>query len=108
MDEKETFGVAMQRYYTSKLLNILWTRELASRIDSKEIIINTVNPGFCYSGLHRHEKTGVIKIVLWLFGWTSEQGGHCLADALVEHDDSHGQYLSLQKTMKCVLPSSSV
>ena len=108
MDEKETFGVAMQRYYTSKLLNILWTRELAGRIDSKEIIINTVNPGFCYSGLHRHEKTGVIKIVLWLFGWTSEQGGHCLADALVEHDDSHGQYLSLQKTMKCVLPSSSV
>jgi retinol dehydrogenase-12 len=107
MDEKEAFGVAMQRYYTSKLLNILWTRELASRIDSKEIIINTVNPGFCYSGLHRHEKTGVIKIVLWLFGWTSEQGGHCLADALVEHDDSHGQYLSLQKTMKCVFPSPS-
>ncbi|KAE9379480.1 short-chain dehydrogenase/reductase SDR [Stipitochalara longipes BDJ] len=99
MDEKESFGTAMQRYYTSKLLNVLWTRELADRIDSKEVLINTVNPGFCYSGLHRHEKTGVIRIVLWLFGWTTEQGGHCLADALVEHDDSHGQYLSLQKTM---------
>jgi retinol dehydrogenase-12 len=107
MDEKETFGVAMQRYYTSKLLNVLWTRELAGKIDSKEIIINTVNPGFCYSGLHRNEKTGIIKIVLWLFGWTSEQGGHCLADALVEHEDSHGQYLSLQKIMKCVFPSPS-
>lgn len=102
MDEKETFGTAMQRYYTSKLLNVLWTRELAARIDSKEVLINTVNPGFCYSGLHRHEKTGVIKIFLWLFGWTSEQGGHCLVDALVEHDDSHGQYLSLQKSMKYV------
>ena len=75
---------------------------MAARIDSKEVLINTVNPGFCYSGLHRHDKTGVVKIFLWLFGWTSEQGGHCLLDALVEHDDSHGQYLSLQKSTKYV------
>lgn len=104
LDEKESFGTAMQRYYTSKLLNILWTRELASRINYKEVIINTVNPGLCYSSLHRHEKTGIIKIVLWLFGWSSEQGGHCLADALVEHDNSHGQYLSLQKIMEYEFP----
>jgi retinol dehydrogenase-12 len=93
MDEKETFGTAMQRYYTSKLLNVLWTRELAARIDSKEVLINTVNPGFCYSGLHRHESTGIIKIFLWLFGWSNEQGGHCLVDALLEHEDSHGSML---------------
>jgi hypothetical protein len=73
-------------------------RELSGRIDGKQVTINAVNPGFCYSDLHRHVKTGVIKIVLWLFGWTTQQGGHCLVDALVEHDDSHGMYLSEQKT----------
>lgn len=103
MDERVTFGPGMQRYYTSKLLNILWVRELAERVDGKEVLINTVNPGFCYSGLHRHEKSGIVKIFLFLFGWSTIQGGHCLADALVEHEDSHGQYLSLQKSMPYVL-----
>ncbi|CAI6335378.1 unnamed protein product [Periconia digitata] len=97
MDDKETFGSQMQRYYTTKLLNVLWTRSLAEKIPATEIIINTVNPGFCYSGLHRHEGTGIIKIFLWMFGWTSEQGGHCLVDALTQHDNSHGKYLSDQK-----------
>ncbi|QSZ31944.1 hypothetical protein DSL72_001513 [Monilinia vaccinii-corymbosi] len=68
MDDKETFGSQMQRYYTTKLLNLLWVRELASRVGAKEVIINTLNPGFCHSGLHRHETSGIIKIFLWLFG----------------------------------------
>ncbi|CAG8961496.1 hypothetical protein HYFRA_00013846 [Hymenoscyphus fraxineus] len=99
MDEPERFGTAMQRYYTTKLLNVLWTRELASRVSEHEVIINTVNPGFCYSGLHRHVKTGagIMNIVLWMIGWTTAQGGHCLTDALVEHEDSHGRYLSEQQ-----------
>jgi retinol dehydrogenase 12 len=97
MDNPKTFGTAMQRYYTSKLLNVLWTREFASRVSAEEVIINTVNPGFCYSGLHRHESTGIIKIFLWLFGWSSVQGGHCLVDAVVKHEGSHGRYLSEQR-----------
>jgi NAD(P)-dependent dehydrogenase (short-subunit alcohol dehydrogenase family) len=99
MDEKETFGSQMNRYYTTKLLNVLWTRELANKVDNNEVVINTVNPGFCHSGLHRHEKTGIIKIFLWAFAWTTQQGGHCLTDALIEHEDSHGQYLSEQKVV---------
>ncbi|KAH8648217.1 hypothetical protein BGZ60DRAFT_521145 [Tricladium varicosporioides] len=87
MDEEETFGKAMTRYYTSKLLNVLWTRELTTRVREDEIVINTVNPGFCYSGLHRHESTGIIK------------GGHNLADALVLYESSHGQYLSEQHVL---------
>ncbi|KAF2180128.1 short-chain dehydrogenase/reductase SDR [Zopfia rhizophila CBS 207.26] len=99
MDEKETFGKQMNRYYTTKLLNVLWARELATKIKKEEVVLNTVNPGFCYSGLHRHEKTGIIKIFLWAFGWTTQQGAHCLTDALVEHEDSHGEYLSEQKVV---------
>ncbi|KAF2682098.1 short-chain dehydrogenase/reductase SDR [Lentithecium fluviatile CBS 122367] len=97
MDDKATFGNAMQRYYTTKLLNIFWTRELATKVLSDRVIINAVNPGFCYSGLHRHENTGIIKMFLWMFGWSSIQGGHCLTDALVQHENSHGEYFSEQR-----------
>ena len=98
MDDEETFGSQMQRYYTTKLLNILWTRELASKTQSDEVVVNAVNPGFCYSGLHRHS-SGAINIFLWLFGWKTEVGARCLTDALVMHEDSHGSYLSEQKVV---------
>ncbi|KAL5416752.1 hypothetical protein PMIN06_004456 [Paraphaeosphaeria minitans] len=96
MDDPKTFGTQQQRYYTSKLLNVLWTRELASRISSNEVVVNTVNPGFCYSGLHRHSAS-LINVFLWLFAWTPEQGGSCLADALVRREGSHGAYISEQR-----------
>jgi retinol dehydrogenase-12 len=96
MDDKVTFGSQMQRYYTTKLLNVLWTQELATKVPSDQVTINTVNPGFCYSGLHRHESTGIIKVFLWMFAWSSAEGGYCLTDALVRHERSHGQYLSEQ------------
>ena len=96
MDKPEAFGTQVQRYYTSKLLNVLWTRELAQKTEKSEVVINTVNPGFCYSGLHRSSPSA-INIFLWLFAWTQQQGGYCLADALVQHDGSHGAYLSEQR-----------
>ncbi|KAF2796331.1 short-chain dehydrogenase/reductase SDR [Melanomma pulvis-pyrius CBS 109.77] len=99
MDEKDAFGRQMSRYYTTKLLNVLWARELASKVEKRDVVVNAVNPGFCYSGLHRHEKTGIIKLFLWAFGWTTQQGGYCLVDALVQHGDSHGAYLSEQKVV---------
>lgn len=96
MDDPKTFGTQVQRYYTSKLLNVLWTRELARKTDKSEVVINTVNPGFCHSGLHR-SSPGFVSIFLWLFAWTQEQGGNCLVDALVQHEGSHGAYLSDQR-----------
>jgi retinol dehydrogenase-12 len=106
MDEKASFGNAMQRYYTTKLLNVLWTRELATKVPSDRVVINTVNPGFCYSGLHRHASAGVINIFLWMFGWSSVQGGHCLTDALVQQEKSHGEYFSEQRQTPYVSPIS--
>ncbi|KAL5374117.1 hypothetical protein DPSP01_012178 [Paraphaeosphaeria sporulosa] len=96
MDDPKTFGTQQQRYYTSKLLNVLWTRELASKISPEEVVVNTVNPGFCYSGLHRHSAS-FINVFLWLFAWTPEQGGSCLTDALVRQGGSHGAYVSEQR-----------
>lgn len=96
MDSPKTFGSQQQRYYTSKLLNVFWTRELASRISPGEVVVNTVNPGFCYSGLHRHSAS-FINVFLWLFAWTPQQGGSCLVDALVGQEGSHGAYVSEQR-----------
>ncbi|PSN61803.1 dehydrogenase [Corynespora cassiicola Philippines] len=102
MDEKETFGRRMQRYNTTKLLNVLWVRELASKMSTTNVVINAVNPGFCHSGLHGRGSSTRTKILLRLLGWTSVQGGHCLTDALVQQKDSHGGYLSQQKPKRQV------
>ncbi|MCJ1263252.1 hypothetical protein MMC22_003122 [Lobaria immixta] len=97
MDEEETFGYD-GRYNTSKLLNVLWARELASKIAKSNIIINMVNPGFCNSSLQRDDSGAAVRILTKIFAWTTAQGGHCLVDAaIVKQDDTHGGYLSEQK-----------
>jgi retinol dehydrogenase 12 len=98
MNEEDSFGAGKQRYYTTKLLNVLWVRELARRVDGAGVVVYTVNPGFCASQLHRHEAPmGVVgNAIVRLLIWTAAQGGHCLTDAAVLHPDSHGKYLSEQ------------
>ncbi|KAJ8129004.1 hypothetical protein O1611_g4629 [Lasiodiplodia mahajangana] len=88
---------SIERYSTSKLLNVLWTRELSKRTWDlgMNIVINTVNPGFCASSLHRADPNAGKAVSL--LGWTAAQGGHCLADAVTCHGGSHGIYLSEQK-----------
>ncbi|KAH9905771.1 NAD(P)-binding protein [Xylariomycetidae sp. FL2044] len=100
MDKPETFGKGMDRYNTSKLLNVLWTRELSARVGGgggggSDVIINTVNPGFCQSSLHRADASGASFVKL--IGWTAAQGGHNLTDAATQHEgDGHGAYISEQ------------
>ncbi|CRL25340.1 Short-chain dehydrogenase/reductase SDR [Penicillium camemberti] len=56
LDEPSSFGKGMDRYNTSKLLNILWLRELSSKV-GPNLIVNGVNPGLCASTLHRSDTT---------------------------------------------------
>ncbi|KAI1364441.1 NAD(P)-binding protein [Xylaria arbuscula] len=101
MDTEESFGEGMNRYNASKLLNILWMRELSARAGDNTII-NAVNPGFCQSSLHRTDSSGTY--FAKLIGWTAEQGGHCLTDAATQHlDDGHGAYIS-EQTVKSPSP----
>ncbi|KAL9084325.1 MAG: hypothetical protein Q9159_005284 [Coniocarpon cinnabarinum] len=97
MDKKQTFG-APERYNTSKLLNVLWARELASRVSHRQVIVNIVNPGLCWSSLHRDDSSSILYAFKRVFAWSTAQGGFCLADAAVCHGDSssHGSYLSEQ------------
>jgi retinol dehydrogenase-12 len=83
MDQKGSFVEGVDRYYTSKLLNVLWFRELSSKVDAKQIIINGTNPGFIDSQLHRHDPSSAFKILKKLLAWTPVQGAYFLTDAAV-------------------------
>ncbi|KAJ3507674.1 hypothetical protein NLJ89_g6175 [Agrocybe chaxingu] len=83
-------------------LNILFTRALADRLHSKSIIVDTVNPGYCYSELRRGF-TGIMTLFNWLLDLalarTTEQGARQLVWAAVgakgEEDSLRGAYVSL-------------
>ena len=94
LDDKTSFGNP-DRYYVSKLLNVLWTRELAAKVSPTEIIVNTVNPGLVQSTLHRENKSAAEKKFIAIFGRTTEEGGRTLVDAaVVKGAATHGGYLS--------------
>lgn len=98
MDQEDSFGQGMERYYTSKLLGVLWFRELASKVDAKEVIINGTNPGFVATQLHRHDPSAGFKVFKKLLAWTPEQGAYFLTDAAVtKQAESHGAYIQEQK-----------
>ncbi|TFK96207.1 hypothetical protein BDV98DRAFT_536903 [Pterulicium gracile] len=90
--------IALGRLYLlSKLLNVFFTRALASRLSS--VTIDTVNPGYCYSGLRRNY-AGVQAIVDRLqelaLARSTEVGSRQLVWAALEGKDTevHGQYIS--------------
>ena len=94
LDDRSTFGNP-DRYNVSKLLNVLWARELAAKVKPSEIIVNTVNPGLVQSSLHRENKNAAEKKFTAIFGRTTEEGGRTLVDAaVVKGADTHGGYMS--------------
>ncbi|KAL8734239.1 MAG: hypothetical protein Q9181_003285 [Wetmoreana brouardii] len=94
LDDKTNWGYP-ERYNLSKLLNVLWARELASKVDSKELVINTVNPGLVRSSLHRENTNAAEKKFVNFFGWSTEEGGRTLVNASVAQGaETHGGYIS--------------
>ncbi|KAI0100079.1 short-chain dehydrogenase/reductase SDR [Nemania sp. FL0031] len=100
------------RYSLSKLLCVMWARELAGRISQEarhredgdkkgqgkeEVIVNVFNPGYCMSEFHRVDPTAGESGLGKYVAWTAQQGGYHLTDAVVMHPDSHGKYLSEQR-----------
>lgn len=88
----------MDRYSTSKLMEELFLVELVKYIPSSAVIINAVNPGFCYgSGLHRDASGiigGVLSVMKRAIGRSSAVGARTLVDAaVVQGSNTHGKYL---------------
>ncbi|KAI0101975.1 NAD(P)-binding protein [Hypoxylon sp. NC0597] len=95
LDDSTSFVPGERRYCRSKLLNVLWTRALAARLDLADIIVNTLNPGYCRSSFHRVDPRA--ETFSKYLAWSSAEGGYHLTDAAVRHPDSHGAYLSEQR-----------
>ena len=83
------------------MLNVFFARGLSGRLRDKPIIVNTVNPGFCYSALRRNMK-GLSAWPIWLMelvlARTTEQGSRQLIWACIGGKDNvdqlHGAYIS--------------
>ncbi|KAI1387322.1 NAD(P)-binding protein [Hypoxylon trugodes] len=95
LDDPASFVPGQTRYELSKLLDIMWTRILAARLDPTEVIINTINPGYCQNSFHRVDPNA--EMFSKYIAWNSAQGGYHLTDAAVRHPDSHGAYLTEQR-----------
>lgn len=89
------------RYNTSKLLDVLLTRQLASLTSGPnsqpQVIINTPQPGLCHSSLTR-EADGIIAVILYvlkgIFARTTEVGARTLIAGSSAGEESHGAYMS--------------
>ncbi|TPR10427.1 hypothetical protein CAN33_0022100 [Aspergillus niger] len=91
LDEPERYYKTMaERYRTSKLLDVLLTRELADRIGDDDIVVNCLNPGLCRSQLAREMDNVVVRIMLRLLGRTAEVGSRTLVTAAAAGRESHG------------------
>jgi len=89
------------RYATTKLIGLLWAKELANRIDKKQIVVNAPNPSFCQTSLMK-DLSGIMKFMVKTFsagvGRSAEDGAKCVVDAaIIKGNDSHGRYLSETK-----------
>ncbi|KAI6094865.1 short-chain dehydrogenase [Pisolithus croceorrhizus] len=91
------------RYNMTKLFQIMFVRELASRLPSPTPVVTcTVQPGFCRSNLFRgfdgkwYARTFVSLASVLFSARTSEQGSRTLVHAAVGDDElaMHGRYLS--------------
>ncbi|VDB87633.1 unnamed protein product [Peniophora sp. CBMAI 1063] len=94
-------GVMWLRYPLSKLLNVLFVRELAARVSPTKLVVNCVNPGYCYSALRRNITFALslrMSAMDFLIGNTTEQGGRRIAWAAVAlrhcEERMHGAYTS--------------
>ncbi|KAG6899469.1 hypothetical protein C0993_010065 [Termitomyces sp. T159_Od127] len=91
------------RYYDSKLLDTFFYRALNDRLGpASPVVVNGVNPAFCYSGLRR-DISGLMSVVWYvlerLVARTAEEGSRQLLYAALggigkEDDKFRGAYIS--------------
>ncbi|KAL3461425.1 hypothetical protein BJX64DRAFT_261080 [Aspergillus heterothallicus] len=86
-----------ERYPVTKLLGVMLTRELVSRLgDEPGMIVNMVETGFCDTELSRENK-GIEEAAFnfWkrLFARTAEQGARTVVAGASAGKESHGTYM---------------
>ncbi|KAG0694077.1 short-chain dehydrogenase [Suillus ampliporus] len=100
-----TSSVMKNRYNLSKLLEVMFIRELSSRLPTPTLVaVSAVNPGLCHSRLTRELESGPfmkfgVGIFKGLLARTTEVGSRTLVHAAIEpgERERHGHYLSCCK-----------
>ncbi|PWY66765.1 putative short-chain dehydrogenase/reductase family protein [Aspergillus heteromorphus CBS 117.55] len=92
--DDEAAGTMGERYQTSKLLDVLLTRELADKQPDQSVVINYLNPGFCRTLLGRDSDSCAFAAMQRVLGRTSEVGSRTLVAAAAAGWESHGEYMS--------------
>lgn len=82
-----------ERYPTSKLLEVLFVRAVAPKLQGTGIILNNLNPGLCHSELARDAGWSLWLLKLFL-ARTTEKGSRTLVAAAAAGEESHGKYMS--------------
>ncbi|KIA75507.1 dimethylallyl tryptophan synthase GliD1 [Aspergillus ustus] len=92
-----------QRYYVSKLLQILLARAMAARIIPEQgsagpwVVLNSLTPGYCSSGLLSNAH-GLTKFAFWVLAKATarkpEVGARTLVGAISKGVEGHGKYLN--------------
>ena len=93
--------MGFRRYSLSKLMEVLYCRQLAPKINEGGkpfVILNYLNPGMCWSGL-APPSLGT-KVVMTLLGRKTEVGGRTLVCAAAAGRESHGQYMTNGSVME--------
>lgn len=83
------------RYNVSKLLEVLYCRELAARMtESKKptVTLNFVNPGLCHSELSRNAPF-ILTVMKFFLARTTEVGSRTLVTSACAGHESHGHYM---------------
>lgn len=94
LDDEEASSI-IQRYPTTKLLEVLLIRELvAARLPAhSRVVVNMLNPGLCHSQLGRDAGWG-----LWLLkqvlARSTEMGSRTLVAGAAGGPESHGAYMT--------------
>ncbi|KAM3075264.1 hypothetical protein ACMFMF_005942 [Clarireedia jacksonii] len=65
------------RYHASKLLIVLWAQELSRRLDPQKVLVASVSPGYCHTGLFRDFNTKTISCWMERIFCRSAHNGAC-------------------------------
>lgn len=83
------------RYPASKLLEVLYGRELATHMDKSDtppVVLNFIDPGLCHSELTR-EAGWALYFFKLVFARSTEVGSRTLVTGGTAGMDCHGQYM---------------
>ncbi|MCJ1394881.1 hypothetical protein MMC18_007761 [Xylographa bjoerkii] len=86
------------RYTDSKLIQILYFRELAARMSQSTkpaVTLNTLSPGFCHSELFGEQQANFgFNISRRMLARSTEEGSRALVAAVVQgNQETHGEYM---------------